>query len=63
MPAPSAALYNSAVAQIIEWDDWVIISHTGAAVVPTALAGQMVSMVVSALMLMRGADLPATPSP
>lgn len=38
MPAPSAALYNSAVAQIIEWDDWVIISHTGAAVVPTAFA-------------------------
>lgn len=43
LPAPSAALYNSAVAQIIEWDDWVIISHTGAAVVPTALAvGEMV---------------------
>ena len=43
MPAPSAALYNSAVAQIIEWDDWVIISHTGAAVVPTALAvGELV---------------------
>jgi len=43
MPAPSAALYNSAVAQIIEWDDWVIISHTGAAVVPTAFAvGEMV---------------------
>jgi 2-methylcitrate dehydratase PrpD len=43
MPAPSAALYNAAVAQIIEWDDWVIISHTGAAVVPTALAtGELV---------------------
>jgi 2-methylcitrate dehydratase PrpD len=38
MPAPSAALYNSAVAQILDWDDWVIISHTGAAVVPTAFA-------------------------
>lgn len=42
MPAPSAALYNAAVAQIIEWDDWVIISHTGAAVIPTAFAvGEM----------------------
>lgn len=43
MSAPAAALYNSAVAQIIEWDDWVIISHTGAAVVPTAFAvGELV---------------------
>lgn len=38
MPAPAAALYNSATAQAIDWDDWVIISHTGAAVIPTAFA-------------------------
>jgi len=38
LPAPSAALYNSAVAQVIDFDDWVIISHSGAAVVPTAFA-------------------------
>lgn len=38
MTAPSAALYNSATAQMLDWDDWVIISHTGAAVVPTAFA-------------------------
>lgn len=38
MPAPAAALYNSAVAQVIDFDDWVIISHSGAAVVPTAVA-------------------------
>jgi 2-methylcitrate dehydratase PrpD/putative sterol carrier protein len=38
MSAPAAALYNSAVAQIIDFDDWVIISHSGAAVVPTAFA-------------------------
>lgn len=38
VPAPTAALFNAAMGQIIEWDDWVIISHTGAAVVPTAFA-------------------------
>ncbi len=38
VPAPSAALYNAGTAQIIEWDDWVLISHTGACVVPTAFA-------------------------
>lgn len=38
MSAPAAALYNSAVAQVIDFDDWVIISHSGAAVVPTAFA-------------------------
>lgn len=37
-PAPSAALYNSATAQVIDWDDFVIISHSGAAVIPTAFA-------------------------
>jgi len=42
--APAAALYNAATAQIIEWDDWVIISHTGACVIPTAFAvGEMAS--------------------
>lgn len=38
LSAPAAALYNSAVAQVIDFDDWVIISHSGAAVVPTAFA-------------------------
>ncbi|HQZ46080.1 MAG TPA: MmgE/PrpD family protein [Usitatibacteraceae bacterium] len=38
MPAPAAALYNSAVAQVLDFDDWVIISHSGAAVVPAAFA-------------------------
>jgi 2-methylcitrate dehydratase PrpD len=38
MPAPAAALYNSAVGQVLDFDDWVIISHAGAAVVPTAFA-------------------------
>ena len=38
LPAPSAALFNSATAQALDWDDWVIISHTGAAVIPTAFA-------------------------
>lgn len=41
--APTAALFNAATGQIIEWDDWVIISHVGACVVPTAFAtGEMV---------------------
>lgn len=38
LSAPAAAIYNSAVAQVIDFDDWVIISHSGAAVVPTAFA-------------------------
>jgi 2-methylcitrate dehydratase PrpD len=38
MPAPSAALFNAGTAQIIEWDDWVLISHVGACVVPTTFA-------------------------
>lgn len=38
VPAPAAALYNAGTGQIIEWDDWVLISHTGACVVPTAFA-------------------------
>lgn len=38
MPAPSAALYNAGTAQIIDWDDWVLISHVGGCVVPTAFA-------------------------
>jgi len=36
--APNAAFVNSFNAQILEWDDWVIPSHSGASVVPTALA-------------------------
>lgn len=36
--APAAALYNCGVAQVLDFDDWVIISHSGAAVVPTAFA-------------------------
>ncbi|MGB6054547.1 MAG: MmgE/PrpD family protein [Burkholderiaceae bacterium] len=38
VPAPTAALFNAGTGQIIEWDDWVLISHTGACVVPTAFA-------------------------
>jgi 2-methylcitrate dehydratase PrpD len=38
MPVPSAALYNAGTAQIIDWDDWVLISHVGGCVVPTAFA-------------------------
>lgn len=38
VPAPTAALYNAGAAQVIEWDDWVIISHSGGAVIPTAFA-------------------------
>lgn len=34
----SAAMANSFLAQILEWEDWVILSHAGASVVPTALA-------------------------
>jgi len=42
-PAPSAALFNAATGQIIEWDDWVLISHVGACVIPTAFAaGELV---------------------
>lgn len=43
VPAPSAALFNGATGQIIEWDDWVLISHVGACVIPTAFAaGELV---------------------
>lgn len=38
MPAASAAMYNSGMAQILDWEDWVLISHVGAAVVPVAWA-------------------------
>ncbi|AOB28289.1 MmgE/PrpD family protein [Bordetella bronchiseptica] len=38
MSAASAALYNSGLAQILDWEDWVLISHVGAAVVPVAWA-------------------------
>jgi 2-methylcitrate dehydratase PrpD len=33
-----AALLNSVYAQILEWEDWTFIAHSGASVVPTALA-------------------------
>jgi 2-methylcitrate dehydratase PrpD len=36
--ARHAALLNSVHAQILDWDDWVFIAHSGAAVVPAALA-------------------------
>jgi 2-methylcitrate dehydratase PrpD len=34
----SAAMANSFLSQILEWEDFLILSHAGAAVVPTALA-------------------------
>lgn len=33
-----AAMVNSYLAQMLEWEDWVTVAHTGAAVVPAALA-------------------------
>jgi 2-methylcitrate dehydratase PrpD len=33
-----AALLNSVYAQILEWEDWTFIVHSGASIVPTALA-------------------------
>ena len=36
--ARHAALLNSVHAQILDWDDWVFIAHSGPAVVPAALA-------------------------
>lgn len=34
----TAAMANSFLAQILEWEDWVLLSHAGASVVPTAFA-------------------------
>ena len=36
--ARHAALLNSVYAQILEWEDWTFIAHSGASIVPTALA-------------------------
>ena len=36
--ARHAALLNSVYAQILEWEDWTFEAHSGASVVPTALA-------------------------
>ena len=33
-----AALLNSVHAQVLEWEDWTFIVHSGASIVPTALA-------------------------
>ena len=33
-----AALLNSVHAQVLEWEDWTFIAHSGASIVPTALA-------------------------
>ena len=33
-----AALLNSVHAQVLEWEDWTFLSHSGACVIPTALA-------------------------
>ncbi len=35
---PEAALVNSHLAQVLEWEDWTGHAHSGAAVIPTALA-------------------------
>jgi 2-methylcitrate dehydratase PrpD len=34
----SAALANSVAAQVLEWEDWTFLSHSGASIVPVALA-------------------------
>ena len=36
--ARHAALLNSVYAQILEWEDWTFIAHSGASIVPAALA-------------------------
>lgn len=36
--AEDAAMANSYLAQMLEWEDWTFMAHTGSAVVPTALA-------------------------
>jgi 2-methylcitrate dehydratase PrpD len=41
--ARHAALLNSVYAQILEWEDWTFIAHSGASVVPTALAAGEIS--------------------
>src|SRR4029077_2002444 len=34
----SAALANSVAAQVLEWEDWTFLAHSGASIVPVALA-------------------------
>jgi 2-methylcitrate dehydratase PrpD len=36
--ARHAALLNSVYAQVLEWEDWTFIAHSGASIVPAALA-------------------------
>ena len=36
--ARHAAMANSFLAQILEWEDWTFLTHSGAAIVPVALA-------------------------
>jgi 2-methylcitrate dehydratase PrpD len=36
--ARHAAMLNSVYAQILEWEDWTFIAHSGASIVPAALA-------------------------
>jgi 2-methylcitrate dehydratase PrpD len=36
--ARNAAMVNSYLAQILEWEDWTFIAHSGASIVPVALA-------------------------
>ena len=36
--ARHAALLNSVYAQVLEWEDWTFIAHSGASIIPTALA-------------------------
>ena len=36
--ARHAALVNSVYAQILEWEDWTFLAHSGASIVPAALA-------------------------
>jgi 2-methylcitrate dehydratase PrpD len=36
--ARHAALLNSVYAQVLEWEDWTFLAHSGATIVPTALA-------------------------
>src|SRR5205807_4883937 len=38
----NAAMVNSYLAQILEWEDWTFLAHSGASIVPVALAaGEM----------------------
>jgi 2-methylcitrate dehydratase PrpD len=36
--ARNAAMVNSYLAQILEWEDWTFIAHSGASIIPVALA-------------------------